>query len=220
VDLMKTNVNLLPWTFRRDRLLRRRLRQWSCAWALGAAVLAGGWWIEWSACHAVLAEVAGKEQNYEAVKQLRGDIAKLTALQRGLGNQQNLLGALQAAPPPLLVVALVSQSAQHCQGRVMVRQLVYQHGSTRPGAGAFQAAVQAAPVVPTPPGAAQGAASAGPRASASLTLRGIGADNLAVAEFVVGLREAGVFERVDLKSAAESESTRSHTTVYQVECGF
>ena len=57
-------------------------------------------------------------------------------------------------------------------------------------------------------------------ASASLTLRGIGADNLAVAEFVVGLREAGVFERVDLKSAAESESTRSHTTVYQVECGF
>jgi hypothetical protein len=216
---MKTNLNLLPWSYRRDHVLRRCLRQWCGTWAAVAALLTCGWWVERSACRAVLADVESKQQSYEGVKQLRSDIAKLTAMQKGLGNQENLLGTLQSVPPPLLVVALVSQSAQHCQGRVMVRQLIYQQAATNPGTVALQASI-AQPVITSPPGVIQTPLDAQRRESASLSLRGIGTDNVAVAQFVVGLRESGVFQHVDLKSAAENESARTHTTAYQVECRF
>ncbi|HEV3003167.1 MAG TPA: PilN domain-containing protein [Pirellulales bacterium] len=211
---MKTFVNMLPWSFRRDRLLRRRLRQWLVAWALVAAVLAGGAWIDWAACRTVREALEQKERSYEEVKQIRTEMAALRAIQKGLGNQQDLLGRLQAAPPPLLVVGLVSQSAEHCRGRVMVRHLVYQHQ------GAGPAAARGAPPAALPPVAVQTVLQSVRREAASLTLQGVGADNLAVAEFVVGLREAGVFERVDLKSAAESQSSSNAASVYQVECGF
>lgn len=213
---MKTNVNLLPWSYRRSRLVRRRLRQWSVVWAFTALVLAAGWGDERARWQAALEETENEEERYDEVRTLRGEIARLTAQQKNLGEQQALVRRLQQAPPPLLPLALVSASAAHCGGRVAVRHLFFdeQPPNTSP-----------APVPAPVPAATNGQPPANApktveRQPARLTLEGVGADNVAIAEFVVGLRDSGAFERVDLKSTAASVTRSGDVTTYQVECGL
>lgn len=211
---MKTYVNLLPWSYRRGCLVRRRVRQWSIGWGIVALAVIAVWLEERSQWQAALAAVESQEQRYDEVRALRGEIARLTAQKKGLGSQQDLVGKLQQAPPPLLPVALVSASAQKCEGRVAVRRLTYDEHAASQNAATAQASAQpmaqTAGAIPAP----------SVREPARLTLEGIGADNVAVAEFVVGLRESGAFGRVDLKSAAATASGAGNLTSYQVECGL
>jgi Tfp pilus assembly protein PilN len=216
LEIMKTHVNLLPWSYRRSRLLRRRLRQWSVVWAVIGLLMAAGWLEERSRWLAALEETENEEARYDEVRALRGEIARLTAQQKSLGEQQDLVTRLQQAPPPLLPLALVSASAARCGGRVAVRRLFYDEQSPN-------ATAAAAPVAAADPTAAQPiakAAKAVERKPAQLTLEGVGADNVAVAEFVLGLRESRAFERVDLKSTAASVTRSGNVTTYQVECGL
>jgi hypothetical protein len=208
---MKNHVNLLPMNFRRRCLARRRLRQWSIAWAVVATALLGGWLAERSRWQAALEDAESHEQRYDEVRALRGEIARLTAQKKGLGNQQALVGQLQQSPPPLLAVALVSASAGKCQGRVAVRRLVYNEESPP-----SPTASQPVGAPPAPPAKIAERRSE----SARLTLEGIGVDNVAIAEFIVGLRESGAFERVELKSAAAGVTRAGSVTAYKVECGL
>ena len=210
---MRKHINLLTLNYRRRCLVHRRLRQWSIAWAVVAAALLGGWLAERSRWLAVMEDAEIHEQRYDEVRALRGEIARLTAQKKGLGNQQALVGRLAQAPPPLLPVALVSASAGKCQGRVAVRRLVYNQE-------AVPQAAASPPVAPTVARPDDRSAEDRNRQSARLTLEGVGIDNVAIAEFVVGLRESGVFDRVDLKSAAASLTQAGIVTAYQVECGL
>ena len=54
----------------------------------------------------------------------------------------------------------------------------------------------------------------------AVTLQGIGVNNLAVARFVVALRETKAFDRVELKSSAETGSADSPACSYLVECSY
>ena len=214
---MKTNVNLLPWDYRRSRLIRRRLRQWSVVWSLTALVLAAGWLEARSRWQAALQETENEEERYDEVRVLRGEIARLTAQQKNLGEQQELVRRLQQAPPPLLPLALVSASAAHCGGRVAVRHLFYNEQPPKSSAVTVSAPIPGPAANGQPPASVPKTVE---RQPAQLTLDGVGADNVAVAEFVVGLRESGAFERVELKSTAASVTRSGNVTTYQVECGL
>lgn len=206
------HINLLPWHYRRRCLLRRRLRQWSIAWAIVALSLAAGWLDQRERWHAALSQLEMHEVRYDEVRAVKSEIARLAAQQQSVGKQQDLVSQLQQTPPPLLTLALVSASAAKCEGRVAVARLAYSEET--PVAGP-------APAAPAPPGGQTPlAAATRPAYRGRLTIDGIGADNVAIAEFVLGLRESGVFERVDLKSAAASTSRDLSVTAYQVECGL
>lgn len=212
------SINLLPWHYRRRCLLRRRLRQWSIAWAAVAIALAAGWLDQYGRWQTALAELEMHEQRYDEIRTVKSEIARLRAQQQNLGKQQNLVSQLQQAPPPLLALALVSGSAARCEGRVAVGRLAYGEEAVM---SAPAAASPAPPAGATPPGGnSPPATAARPAYRGRLTIDGIGADNVAIAEFVLGLRESGVFERVDLKSAAASTSRAMNVTAYQVECGL
>ena len=211
--MSKDHVNLLPWSYRQRCLVRRRLRQWSVVWAAVAVAVLLGWLDRRAGWEAALEEVETHEQRYDEIRSLKGDIARLLAQKQGLGNQQELVARLQQSSPLLLPVGLVSASAARCEGRVVVNRLVYKE----------QTPIKQpiAPTAPAPGGTAVPAAGATPPvASASLTIDGVGADNVAIAEFVLGLRESGAFDRVDLKSAAASTTRAGKVTSYQVECGL
>lgn len=214
--MTKDYVNLLPWSYRRRCLLRRRLRQWSIVAALMALALAAGWIDRRAGWEAALEDVEMHEQRYDEVRSLKGEIARLLAEKQDLSKQQELVVRLQQAPPPLLPVALVSASAARCEGRVAVGRLTYNEEMSPqrpPVAGISTSGV--------PPAPGQGTAAVGPPPrSGRLTIDGIGTDNVAIAEFVLGLRESGVFDRVDLKSAAASTTRAGQVTAYQVECGL
>lgn len=218
--MIKDHINLLPASYRQRCLVRRRLRQWSIAWAAVAVVLLLGWLDQRSQWEATLAEVEMHEQRYDEIRALKGEISRLVAQKQGLGQQQELVARLQRSPPPLLPVALVSASAKRCEGRVVVNRLMY-HEETRPAPPPTAPAAPASGgAAPAPAAPAANVAPAAPLVSASLMIDGVGADNVAIAEFVLGLRESGVFERVDLKSAAASTTRAGNVTSYQVECGL
>lgn len=212
------HINLLPGHYRRRCLLRRRLRQWSIAWALVVLSLAVGWLDQQERWHAALAELEMHEQRYDEIRAVKSEIARLTSERQSLGKQQDLVSRLQQAPPPLLTLALVSASAAKCEGRVAVVRFAY--GEETSVAGTAPAAPVGSAAPATPGGQAPAAVAAQPAYRGRLTIDGIGADNVAIAEFVLGLRESGVFERVDLKSAAASTSRARNVTAYQLECGL
>lgn len=211
--MTRNHVNLLPKSYLLRRLARRRLRQWSLVWLAVVAGLAVVWLDERSRWAAALEELESSEQRYDEVRLLKGEIGRLTAQKQGLGKQQALVVRLQQAPHPLLLLALVSQSAARCEGRVAAQHLVYAEDVVAP---------QPVAAPQTPRTAAQAAATSDsrPLRSGQLIVDGIGADNIAIAEFVLGLRESGAFDRVDLKSAAASATPAGAVTSYRVECGL
>lgn len=208
---MRDHVNLLPWGYRRACLVRRRLRQWSVAWSVVGFGLALAWAEERSQWQAALDRMERDERRYDEVRLLKTKISRLTAEAQGLSKRKDFVSRLQQAPPPLLPLALVSTSASRCEGRVAVRQMVYSQetSSAPPIAGPS----------PTPPGVQPPAKAdeSETRHEARLTIDGFGADNLAIAAFVLGLRESEAFDRVDLKSAG---SNSGDVVTYQVECGL
>jgi Tfp pilus assembly protein PilN len=215
--MIKDHINLLPHRYRQRCLVRRRLRQWCIAWAVVAVVLVLGWLDRRTEWEAALEEAELHEQRYDEIRALKGEIARLLAQQQGLSQQQELVARLQQSPPPLLPVALVSASASRCNGRVLVNRLVYKEQPTP----AQQPMIPAAPALSGPaPAPAKVSAASPPAPTATMTIDGVGADNVAIAEFVLGLRESGAFERVDLKSAAASTTRAGNVTSYQVECGL
>ncbi len=214
--MKQQHINLLPWHYRRRCLLRRRLRQWSIAWAVVVLSLAAGWLEQHARWQAALAELEMHEQRYDEIRAVKSEIARLMAQQQSLGKQQDLVSQLQQAPPPLLTLALVSASAAKCEGRVAVAKLAYGEETPAASPTPTPSASQAMP----PGGHPTAPAVSRPAYCGRLTIDGIGTDNVAIAEFVLGLRESGLFERVDLKSAAASTSRALNVTAYQVECGL
>ncbi len=214
--MMKDHVNLLPIGYRRRCLLRQRLRQWSIVWAVVAFALAAIWLERRSSWQVALEQVEDQEQQYDELRAIKIQTARLARQKLVFGKQQALVASLEHSPPPLLPVALISASAARCEGRVAVRHLVYneetppQQSVASPAAGGPDKAPSATPA----------AAPATPLPVGKLTIDGVATDNVAIAEFVLGLRDSGVFERVDLKSAATSATRSGSVTTYQVECGL
>jgi hypothetical protein len=53
-----------------------------------------------------------------------------------------------------------------------------------------------------------------------VTITGAALDNLAVARFVVLLRQTGAFDRVELKSSEGKAPASQHVCSYIIECAY
>jgi Tfp pilus assembly protein PilN len=54
----------------------------------------------------------------------------------------------------------------------------------------------------------------------AVTLKGIGIDNLAVAQFVLALRQTKALDRVELKASVEQGTVGGAARSYLVECEY
>lgn len=196
---MKTYVNLLPWSCRRARLVRRRAVQWSLVWAACACLLGGDWWLKHGNYQDELDAQQYLERRHAPIARLSDEMVQLGARLRSLHQQEQRLSQFVDQRPALTVVGLVSRSARACQGEIQVEHLTLQLAED-----------QAAP---------QDAAQAG-KVAASLVLKGMGLNNLAVARFVTALRDSAAFERVELKSSVEHTVRDGQAWQYQIECGY
>jgi Tfp pilus assembly protein PilN len=196
---MKTRINLLPMSFRRQQMARRRAIQWM---VVLCAVLLGGWASHWFELReqTVLAEqleVLSREHRptQSMLKQLMKMRHRLVALQE----QETIARELENQRSPLTILGVVSQTAGATKGRLRVTQLELSN---------FQV-----------PGAAPGAVLPGAHVS-NLSLTGVALDNPAVAELLDGLQDSGLFGRVELKSMKEREGGGGTLRDYQVQCEF
>jgi hypothetical protein len=110
---------------------------------------------------------------------------------------QALLSRVENQELPLSAVGLVSRVVGSSEGKIQIQSI------------ALGRALAAVPV-PEKPGTTVN------EETISLTLNGRGADNLAVADMVLRLRETGVFDTVTLKPAASA--SESQGPLFQVEC--
>ncbi len=205
---MKTRLNLLPWRVRRSQIVRRRLIQWTVAWAMVAGVTAG----------LCLAKANQRAEAQEALTRLEDEYAPIAAVRNQIQSCRKSLEAwnrreaaaaqLEDSRPALTLVGMVSRSARVCQGRLRIDLL-----TVRPRDEASRAAEKKPAEkqkTPTPAGSP----------SATVTIKGAALDNLAVSRFVAALRETKAFDRVELKSSAEQPIGDVRTCSYQVECSY
>jgi len=207
---MKEFVNLLPFEYRRKQLLRRRVLQWSVVWAACAAVTLALWWAKQTRYVAALRAMETAQRSYRPVRQLAGECETMRAELDALHARGTVLKQLRDERPMLTLIGLASRSASRCQGRLVVREMLFQRDD-RDAKGAPRKA-KPPPKEPSQPETGE------PPKWGSVTFKGDALDNLAVAAFVVGLRDSGLFRRVELKSSLGKNSEKTKLRSYLVEC--
>jgi hypothetical protein len=210
---MKRHLNLLPWSLRCRMLLRQRLRQWAIVWsflAVGCGVLYAQSWHGLSTTQDELELWQRRAVAVQSVHEKNGALRrKIAALQERLTKY----GHLNSEQIGFQLLATISQSSESVDGKIQVQNLAFRQTQV----------AEAPPETKTPVApAAPGAAIKPPkmREVRTLSLTGIAANNLAVAQFVSSLRDSGAFQRVDLKSTKGSKVAGSGVRNYLVECAF
>jgi Tfp pilus assembly protein PilN len=201
------HLNLLPYGFRRRTLVTSHLRQWVIACAVAWVALVPTWWLKQSKRQAAIAALDPLEQNYALLTKLQAENRQMKARLNDVGTRETLFGELQAEPPSLATIALVSQSARGSAGQLVVEHLAYDsHYAERQQLEQRKKDPKASKEL------------ARQTIDRELTLIGVGMHNLAIAGFVVALRDSAAFQRVDLKSAVQDP--QGGRIKYQVQCHF
>ena len=197
---MKTHVNLLPLKYRRIALARSLVFRWGAAWAAAVAVMAGMLWMHASRCSHAEADVSAKEvlskpllATARANKRMRTQVHRFE-------HRETLVGQLKEDKPVLNLLAVVSTSARQCAGRITIRDLKFEQNA--------MPVTERRPAAPSP--------SVGPEAV--LTIEGEALDNLAIAQFAAGLRDAALFRDVELKSSVKKTSSQRQVHSFIVRC--
>lgn len=197
---MKSHVNLLPYPVLRQQVVHRWLRRWfviGCLAAAAATIALGNLWY---AAQAARTQRERLEAEYRPVKKANQEIQSLRAQIAEFQQREAISMALSDDRPPLVVIGLISRAAQSCRGSVVVEHLEFKRGAvSQPKSGSTDHRL---------------------RDAGLLALSGTGQSNVAVAQFAAALRDAGIFERVELKSTQAEKNEDGDFRNYSIECVF
>lgn len=209
---MKRHLNLLPWTFQRRMLVRRRLGQWSAVCVVSTMLLGGVWLWEARARDLEQSAIDNLERRASPILGMMQRNQKIEQRLKLLEGGQSLLGELEPEQLSYHLLAAVSKSASQCSGRIQVQQFTLER--TQQAKDSVKDAAKAPPK--------EGAAQKEPETEevCKVTIKGIGTDNLAVAQFVAALRESSLFQKVELKSAVGGADARGQGRSYIIECSL
>jgi hypothetical protein len=195
---MKTRINLLPTSYRREQILRRRLVQWS---SLVCAVLVSGWawhWYEMRENRTLAQQLEVLEREHAPTQRMIQQLVDMRAKLEQLEQQEAVARELERQRGALTLLGVVSQTAQQTGGRLRLTKLEltnFQHL----GAGGDVAAAGA---------------------GAGLVLGGASLDNPAVGELLDGLQDSGIFSRVELLTLKERQDADASLRDYEIRCEF
>ncbi len=198
---MKTFVNMLPQNYRRQNLVRLRFVQWAPVWILVFAGAASAYWTENIHYKADLDTMRMKERRYAPVEKLSAELGTIRRQLTDLQKQEAVAAELVSSRPILSLVGVVSRSAHECGGDLRVSKFKLQ-ASAHSGVLSGQRPDTVA------------------AATRLLVLEGTAQDNLAIPKFVGFLRQANVFDRVELKSSKEQTSQGDRGHSFHIECSF
>ena len=208
-----THTNLLPLDFRRRLLVKIRLLQWSVAWGLSLVAVVGFWAVESVDLQAQIRQLQTLERQCDPLRKIDADNSRVRERLAELEQRQSLLADLDTVQYPLLLVGIVSQGTHRSHARVQVRNF-----SLAPITEVSAKSAQSAHQVKKKNNETQ--AEENVSARMRLTLKGIALDDLAVAQFIVSLRDTGVFHAVELKSSLVTQLAGGQAREYLVECTY
>jgi hypothetical protein len=194
---MRTNINLLPQSFRRQQVLRKRLIQWS---TIISAVLLAGWcwnWYELREARQLTRQLETLSREHAPTQAMLKQLMEMRQQLVVLQQQETVAKELDCQRNALTLFGVVSETARKAKGRLRVTKFEissFQSTST----GGDNAATKA-------PG---------------LKLSGVSLDNPAVPELLDGLQKSGVFNRVELLTLKEREDKEAALRDFEVQCEF
>ena len=208
-----THINLLPLNFRRRLLVKIRLLQWSLVWGLSLLALVALWAAKSMDRQAQTRQLQTLERQCNPLRKIDADNNRVRKRLAELEQRQSLLADLDTVQFPLLLVGIVSQGTQRSHSRVQVRDF-----SLAPIMEVSAKSTNSAHQVKNKKNEKQ--AEENVSARMRLTLKGIALDDLAVAQFIVALRDTGVFNAVELKSSLITQLAGGPAREYFVECTY
>jgi Tfp pilus assembly protein PilN len=192
---MRTAINLLPQSFRRQQILRKRVVQWA---SIISAVLVVGWgwhWYEMREDRQLLQQLETLSREHAPTQAMLKQLMEMRQQLKELEQQETVAKELDCQRNALTLLGVISDSAQKTKGRLRVTKFEISN---------FQSAQ----------GASDGTKTSG------LSVTGVSLDNPAVAELLDGLQNSGVFRKVELLTLKEREDKDSALRDYEVRCEF
>ncbi len=196
---MRTMINLLPVSYRRQQFVRRRAIQWSAV-VFAALVIGWSWhWFERREELALTEQLESLEREHAPTKTMLKQLVNMRKQLDELEQQEIVARELEYHRNALTLLGVLSATAQATNGRVRVTTVELT---------GFQN-VRRADLRANQYGPADG-----------LTVKGISLDNPAVAEFLDGLHDSGMFSRVELRESKERQERDVSLRDYEVRCEF
>ncbi|MFO0790603.1 MAG: PilN domain-containing protein [Pirellulales bacterium] len=195
---MRTMINILPASYRRQQMVRNRCVQWS---TILAVVLALGWgWhaIELRERSHLLEQLDLLSREHAPTQAMLKQVVDMRQQLKELQEHETIAKVLETQRNVLTLLGVVSQTAQNTNGMLRLTKMELKN---------FQSAA-----VATKPGEANGAAP-------GLLLEGVSLDNKPLADFVEGLQHSGIFSRVVFKVDKRADN-KSPLCDYTVQCEF
>lgn len=195
---MRTTINILPASYRRQQIIRNRAMQWT---TIIVAVLATGWiwhWLEMRE-HTYLSqrlEVLSRE--HAPTRMMLKQLVDMRHQLKELQQQESVAKELETQRNALTLLGVISDTAQKTKGKLRVTKFELTNFQNA-GKGDASAAGNS-----PPPG--------------GLVLSGVSLDNPAVAELLDGLQHSGIFSRVELLKLKERDGLSLRD--YEVRCEF
>jgi hypothetical protein len=196
---MKNMVNLLPMSFRRQQMARKRAIQWMVVMCV---VFVAGWashWFELREQNALAQQLDVLSREHRPTQSMLKQLMKMRHRLVSLQEQEAIARELETRRNPLAVLAVVSKNAGVTKGRLRVTKLDLTEFQQKP---------------------MDGEASPSNVAKSSLVLTGVALDNPAVAELLDGLQDSGLFGRVELLTMKQREDGSGKLRDYEVNCEF
>jgi Tfp pilus assembly protein PilN len=194
---MRTAINLLPQSFRRQQILRRRLVQWA---SIISVVLVAGWswhWCEMREDRQLTQQLETLSREHAPTQAMLKELVGMRKQLKELEQQETVAKELDCQRNALTLLAVISDSAQKTKGRLRVTKFAISN---------FQST--------------QGGADSGAAQAAGLAVSGVSLDNPAVAELLEGLQNSGVFRKVELQALKEREDKAAALQDYEIKCEF
>lgn len=191
---MKTAINLLPPVYRRQRLVRRRVIQWSVVLVAALSAIGATRWYKVHEYHTLERQLAAVTREGRPAQTMLRDITRMRAQIEKLQHHQTIAQELEDQRQVLAMLAAVSSAAKRTDGRLRVVDC-------------HVVDLQATEVAEN---RSEGALHPG-----TVTLVGVALDSPTVAEFHDGLLRSGLF--ADVKLIKSNERNQVGTTIYDYE---
>lgn len=207
---MTENPNLLPASVLNRRFLISRLRNWSVVWLLTTVCVV-------SVCVARGQSAAALEERAAALAAAARPVRQLRAEQKNMEQQIRQIRERESwlvdsdSQQTLQLLGIISEAAAATSGKVSVASMKLT---------TIERPVSAQETTSQP---VRGRKSNSPvkyEQRMQLTLSGLAVDDLSVAAFVARLREAGVFESVELKSTISQIVEQHDVRNYSLTCVY
>lgn len=211
---MSDHLNLLPMSVRRRNRLWLRLRQWSVVWIAVTVLCVVGTLVQTSRIATHRYSLAKLEEAGQPLRETQQQLEQNQQRLKILRSRESLLAMLDRMEQPVQLLGIIGRSVGGERPEVQVYDLIL---SPTQIVEVIKPSNNAAP--------AAGTGNVMPTTTkmldrVHLKIDGFGIDDLAVARFVAGLREAGVFESVALKSSIHAAAMPVECRQFSVECVF